>query len=317
MAGLAFVDMGKRNNWKLFLTKIEQSLPFETVDKKEVILGHKSVKDHASFVKLCKSLKFDDLKQSSFAKGFPTKDGNIILLSKLQKTKEFGSAGNTTAKEDKALEQLRDAITAEKQRTGLLELPFKIKNNTFKVYDVISTPGTPKSDFHFVDKAGKEVFWMSHKDGKTEKDFQQWGGISEKEVEVNRHKETQKFIESCKSVWGDKLPNATTAAMKIKSEDLKNMAVYGVEYGGEFGRQNVNVCLQGNLSIKLVNKFYQVVADAHITYNGEVPHGGYDPVFMIIYKGDRDQFGIGGARLTISPIGCRKITVHPPGKEWI
>lgn len=316
MAGLAYADMIKRDNWKLFLTKIENSAPFETVDKKEVILGHSSAKDHMLFIKMCKSMKVDDLKNSIFSKGFPTKSGAFILLSKLQKTKEFGSAGNTTAKEDKALDQLREAIVAEKKRTGLIELPFKIKSNSFKVYDAISTPGTPKSDFHFVDKAGKEVYWMSHKDGRTEKDFQQWGGISEKEIEVNKHKETQKFIESCKAVWGDRLPNATTAAMKIKSDQLKNMAVYGVEYGKAFGRQNVNACYQGDVSLKLVGKFYEVFSP-HTTYNGEVPHGGYDPVFMIIYKGDRDQFGIGGARLTISPMGCRKITAHPPGKEWL
>jgi hypothetical protein len=312
MAGLTALDLDKRNNWALFTKKIAAGMPFETVDKKEIFIGHKIKRNHDILIKELSALNPSKLKTSIFSEKasivFPTTDGRSISITKLQKTKEFGSAGNTTAKEDKALQQLIDAISAEKQTTGLIELPFKFNGKNFLVYDTISTPGTPKSDFHFVDKSGKEVFWMSHKDGKTEKDFQQWGGISEKEKEVNEHKETQNFISKCIAKFGSKMPNATTVAMKIKDKKLQNMSVYGVDFGKVTGRQNVDVCLQGNLSIKKVGGYYTVEADAHMTKNGEVPHDGYEPVFMIIYKGDRSQFGIGGARVTISPLNCRKVT---------
>jgi hypothetical protein len=312
MAGLSAIDLGKRNNWALFLRKIADGMPFETVDKKEVIIGHKLKSAHTTLVEHISSLDSTKLNTSVFADRasvvFPTVDGKSISLTKLQKTREFGSTGNTTAKEDKALSQLINAISAEKVKTGLVELPFKFRGKTFNVYDTISTPGTPKSDFHFVNKNGVEVFWMSHKYGKTEKDFQQWGGISDKEKEVNSHKETQNFIEKCVARFGTRIPNTTTVAMEINDPKLKNMSVYGVDYGKAMGRQNVDVCLQGNLSIKKVGEYYTVVADAHTTVNGEVPDSGYEPVFMIIYKGDRSQFGIGGARVTISPRNCRKIS---------
>lgn len=312
MAGLSISDLGKRNNWDLFKKKIESGLPFETVDKKEIILGHKTKTANDEFVKEIKKISLSSLPTSIFMVGrslsFPTKTGDNILISKIQKTREFGSAGNTTAKEDKALSELRDCISEEKKKTGLIELPFKVRGRTFMVYDAISTPGTPKSDFHFVDKNGKEVYWMSHKDGKSEKDFQQWGGISEKEVNANKHKETQDFISKCVALFGDKIPNATTYAMKISDNKLKNIAVYGDEFGKELGRQNVDICLQGKVSLIKSGSFYQVTADAHVSHNGDAQHGGYEPVFMIIYKGDRTQFGIGGARMTISPAGCRKVT---------
>lgn len=315
MAGLQVADLEKRNNWNLFLLKVLGSLPFETIDGKTTVVGHPDKRSHSLFVKELKNLTPSSLKTQMFSnKGsvtFPTTTGTI-LLTKLQKTKEFGSAGNTTAKEDKALSDLRAAISEEKTKSGLIELPFKVGSRKFMVYDAIQTPGTPKSDFHFVDKLGNEVFWMSHKDGKSEKDFQQWGGISEKEVPVNKHPETQIFIEKCQALFGSRIPNATTAAMEIKDPKLQNMSVYGIDYGKAPGRQNVDICLQGVVSLKKIGGFYTVTASAHVTLNGDIPHDGYEPVFMVIYKGDRSQFGVGGARFSISPRNCRKIT-----RPWI
>lgn len=315
MAGLSVVDLEKRNNWALFLKKAQDSLPFETVDGKTAVLGHSDKKSQALFAKELNSMQPSGLKTQMFQNknsvSFPTTTGTI-LLTKLKKTKEFGSAGNTTAKEDKALQDLRTAISEEKIKTGLIELPFKVDGKEFMVYDAISTPGTPKQDFHFVDKSGVEMFWMSHKDGRTERDFQQWGGMSEKEVPVNKHPETQLFIQKCQALFGTRIPNATTAAMEIKDPKLQNMSVYGIDFGKVPGRQNVNICLQGAVQIKKIGSFYTVTAASHVTLNGEVPHDGYEPVFMVIYKGDRDQFGVGGARFSISPRNCRKIT-----RPWI
>jgi len=318
MAGLSVADLSKRDNWNLILIKIEGKIPFILTTGAETTVGHKDTKKHKIYVDAIKSISVPNIRSSFLQVGssivFTTIDGKKIKLTDIQKTKEFGSAGNTTAKEDAALEQLRSHIISIKKQTGLNEIPIHMNGKIFNVSDAESTPGTPKSDFHLLDKNNKEVVWISHKDGRTEKDFQQWGGISEKEEKVNHHKETQQFILECQSIFGDKIPNATTMSKKIKNKVLKCMAIYGVDYGSAFGRQNVNVCYQGSLSVVKFGSYYFIVTSAHEHWNGEVPSGGYDPVFMITYKGDRSQFGISGARLTISPSGCRKSTPMPSDK---
>jgi hypothetical protein len=44
----------------------------------------------------------------------------------------------------------------------------------------------------------------------------------------------------------------------------------------------------------------------HVHLNGEsVDAGGFEPVLMAIYKGDRSDAGVRGTRIVISPIGGR------------
>ena len=49
----------------------------------------------------------------------------------------------------------------------------------------------------------------------------------------------------------------------------------------------------------------------HVLENGEAITGDYEPVLMAIYKGDRSQFGLKGARFVIQPKASRGVT------EWI
>ena len=89
------------------------------------------------------------------------------------------------------------------------------------MFDVFSTPGTPKSDFHLVDINGNEIVWISHKDGKTAKDFQQWGGISQaKEPSVYSNEEVQTFVKDLKTAYPNGLPRETTLFRKIKNKQL-------------------------------------------------------------------------------------------------
>ena len=151
------------------------------------------------------------------------------------------------------------------------------------------------------------TIWISHKDGSRAKDFQQWGGISErKEPKIFNHKETQKFIEDLKRVYPDGLPPATTLFRHIKDEKLKMWSVYGNEYGSKMGEQNVTVLLQGPVSLKKSGRNYLLDSN-HVHFNGDSVDGdGYDPVLMAIFKGDRSDAGVKGTRIDISPVGGRK-----------
>lgn len=217
-----------------------------------------------------------------------------------------GSGIGGTAKEDAQLKSLQDQIEKALSEDDLLDIPIKIGKNIYRVAGAASTPGTPKSDFHLLDSNGKEVVWISHKDGSTPKDFQQWSGMSErKEKEIYDHRETQKFIKDVASMTGSVMPRATTLSRPIQDKRLMNLAVYGNEFGRGFSRQNVTLLLQGPVNLVKNKGFYELTSN-HTSINGDPMKGGYEPVFMSIYKGDRSNFGIQGARFAIQPKQSRK-----------
>lgn len=302
MAQLSASEL-RKYDWRpeVFIRKIQEQSPFEVSGGKKVILimpkNGKKILESGSTQEL-NAIRFADT------------EGNIFKLSDFVKNQEFGGKGERggTAKEDRALASLRDQINKAKKKQKTSTINVRIGNKTYKVFDAASTPGTPKSDFHLLDINGKEIVWISHKDGKTEKDFQQWGGMSQRsEPTIFSHPEVQKFIKDLDNLYPDGLPNATTLARKIKDNKLKSMSVYGNEFGSAFSRQNVTITLQGDVILEESGKSYKLTA-YHAHLNGEELHGGYEPCFMAIYKGDRSDFGIKGTRVVIAPMGCRKIT---------
>ena len=285
---------------ELFLKKYKNNKEFELTSGKHVVFQkNKAVIDIVT------------RRQPTTGVKLLGKDGVEYQFKDLKKNVEFGGRGegSGTAKEDKELESLINQIDAAKAAEASTTIKVKVAGKTYKVFTAVSTPGTPKSDFHLVDENGKEVVWISHKDGKTAKDFQQWGGISQtKEPTVFKHKETQKFVEDLKKMYPDGLPRATTLYRKIKDKHLKMLSVYGNAYGGALGRQNTSILLQG--PVKLVKKGanYELSAN-HVHFNGDsVDADGFEPVLMAIYKGDRSDAGVKGTRIVISPIGGRKGT---------
>jgi len=240
-------------------------------------------------------------------------DKTDYKLTDLGKTKEFGGRGegSGTAKEDIELASLRDQIEQVKTLIGKSTIPMNIGNKIYDVFDVVTTPGTPKSDFHLVDIDGNELVWISHKDGSKPKDFQQWGGVSaRKEPSIASHIEVKGFISDLKLAYPDGLPRATTLYRKIKDKKLKMISVYGNEYkskGKNLSRQNCSLLIQGPVKIKKQGKSY-VFQSNHVHYNGEDMTGGFTPVLTAIYKGDRNDAGVKGTRIVIMPIEGRKMT---------
>jgi hypothetical protein len=302
MANLSPAEL-RKYDWRpaVFVRKLKEKEPFEVTGGKKVVLVY--VKGVETILEKGSSKQLGDLR-------FTDGKGGVYKLSDFIKNKDFGGkgAGSGTVKEDRALMQLREQIQEAKAKEGRSEIIVRIDGRDYKCADVVSTPGTPKSDFHLVDADGKETVWMSHKDGKTEKDFQQWGGMSERvEPAIYRHRESQKFIKEMNAMFPTGIPNATTVARKIKDRYLKQMAVYGNEFSKPFSRQNTTLMLQGAVVLKKSGGKY-IIDAYHSHVNGDNMEGGYEPVFMAIYKGDRSDFGIKGARVVIAPFGCRKIT---------
>ena len=254
-----------------------------------------------------------DLKKGNIPDSFPLEDGRTVRLTGLEKTGEFGGkgAGFSTRDEDAALTQINEML--EQMKQGKSEINLVIGDKTVPVAKFVSTPGTPKSDFHAVDASGNEVAWISHKKGSKARDFGQWGGMSDREMKAvyqnmpEAKEEILKFAKDVIDMTGGEIPRATTYARKIKNGKLRGISIYGNGFGGERGQQNVDLILQG----EPVFKGNRLIATGSAHTNGERLEDEFEPVLMAMYKGDRDNFGVKGARFSIYPAGGRKIT------KWI
>lgn len=317
MATLTYSDLLKRNNVEVLINRIDGGVIQITDNKSPLLKCSGKVKlTMAGAVTVFNKYNEESLRMFLTTRQGADKleveaEGRFYSITKIYKDKVFGGSGtgSGTAKEDAQLASLQQQILNAIIESGTNYIEVKVKNKKHKVIGAESTPGTPKSDFHLLDLSKKECVWISHKDGKTAKDFQQWGGVSKKEYSKTP-KEVCEFVSKINSLFNGKMPSAMTIATKIKDSHLKNTAVYGVDYGKNLGRQNVSMLLQGD--VKLVKKSGHYEIEAHHThYNGDKITGDFEPVLMAIYKGDRDNFGIKGARFGISPIKSRAV------KKWL
>lgn len=305
MAGLSPAQLRKRNNFSLFRTRIASRGDFTLVEGN----GQK-VKIDPAVANTLRSVEDLDQYQQGQSIVFPTTLRGEVRLTQLYKDSAFsGRTQNTTAAEDAEVSSIRRKLEQIKNQTGSDFVNLQVGKNSYQVVNVESTPGTPKSDFHFRDVNGNMVGFVSHKDGSSATSIQQWGGMTPRgEPMIAAHPETQAFVQTCQAKFGNSMPRATTVARKIKDNRLKMMAVYGSGFGGGLSIQNVDVLLQGSVNITRTGVGrYKLVASANTHSNGDPIGGAYEPVFMCIYKGDRDNYGIKNARMVISGKGGRSI----------
>jgi hypothetical protein len=240
--------------------------------------------------------------------------GRSWKIFQIFKSPEFGGAGaSKTAKEDATLEDLKEQIMNAKKAEGTSTIKIKVGSKVYDVSDAVSTPGTPKSDFHLVDGSGKEVVWISHKDGKRARDFQQWGGVTESaEPEIFRHPETQKWLKDLSTLYPNGMPPGPTVFRKIKDKRLKMLSVYGNEFGRALSRQNTSLMLQGDVKLRKLGGYYEITA-YHIHLNGDDLDGTeYEPVLTAKFTTGRKFGQLQNTRALILPEGSRKMNELPP-----
>ena len=233
-------------------------------------------------------------------------DGKPVAWGSLKKTAEFdGKDGdNGTSHEVAAL----SSINRQLKNIGDV-VSIKVGGKIFKVTRAKNKQNTPKSDFEFLDAKGEPVIWISHKNGLGPRDFNQFGGVTN--PGIANHSEVEKFIKDMQRKYGKKIPNKTNARRKIKDNKLKMKAVFGIDYGKELGPNNVSAMIQGPIKLVKKGSHYEFEA-ANIFYNGDKMTGDYEPVLMIMYRGDRNNGGIQGARLAIYPLYGRGESA-----EWV
>ena len=247
-------------------------------------------------------------KKAMDAVEFTGTDGKKYQLKDLAKSSEFGGKGkgSGTRAEDEALADLKKKFQAVIEKETVPFIYMKIGKKTAPVMTIESTPGTPKSDFHFMDLSGKEVFWISHKKGRKANDFQQYGGMPE--LKFTASKDMLGFVAAVeKELTGQKrFPMKTAYARKVTDASLIMMSLYGKEFkrGKADGRQNIDVLYQGMMNFKRLGvakdgiPIYTLTSN-HTQLHGEKPKTDYECWYYVRPEQAKNQFGIPGARFFI------------------
>lgn len=303
MATLNPNELAKRNNFNVFLSRIRAGKEFTLSESN----GQK-IKLNKSILTQLSSINHFNRFKSGRSIMLPTSSGQYINLTQIYKDSEFsGRTQATTAQEDAQIIRVNQQLQDIFDKLGTDFIPLKVGSTTYQVGLCESTPGTPKCDFHFRGISGY-VGHVSHKAGSGPKAFQQWSGTSARvEPTIYNHPETQAFINTLLEIFPNGMPPATTVGRKIQDETLKKLAVYGNGFGGPKGENNVDITMQGVLNIQSRGRYYELTCTGHKMNNGDRINGSYEPVFLGVYKGDRSDHGIRGARVIIQPIGGRSI----------
>lgn len=303
MAKLSLKELEKRNNFYIFAKRIAIGQGFYVINSDKLITLSPNILDNL--------IEINDLNKYKVGSSIvlPTADGEVIKLSNLYKDSEFANRTQySTAKQDEAIFNLALIIDTIKEQTKKDYVTIKIVNNTYNIKSIKVLGDKSKADFCFMDLENKRVGFISHKYGTSPKDFQQWSGTSKRfQSQIADHPETISFISDLKNLFKDGCPRASTVARKIIDPELKKIAVFGNEFGLQFSKDNVEAVMQGKLGLQPSGEVF-VLSGSHYTIpNGELPKYGYDPVFMAVHKKDRADHWITNCRVTINPIGSRKI----------
>lgn len=161
--------------------------------------------------------------------------------------------------------------------------------------------GTPKADFAFVDKAGYEIYYISHKAGTTPAHYQQYGGLKDLKdspawdlIAPELAKKIRKTIRGVE--FGSGLAVKKSLKNTGPEGQIKKLAAYGQDYNSSAeGPQNVSAIIQGEISFTPAGSGTYDLNAAHVYLNGENMSGDADPVFIVRYDSERDSL-IGGIK---------------------
>ena len=171
------------------------------------------------------------------------------------------------------------------------------------------------------------VVWISHKKGTSANDFQNWGGISERnERKIASKKATKEFVEKITETLAENpAKQGDLYTMEISDNEIKYLSVFGRDWKRgslNYGPNNVNVVIQGNVDLVFTGQYdhylnrpiYKIKAIHVIENFGTVGSfypfdnktSDYNAVFAMRYASDRSNAKLPNARLGIYPQGWRQ-----------
>lgn len=243
------------------------------------------------------------------------KDG-FIPISTIRKPTNFAPTGYEA--------EVVSLINKHIAQNNNIPIDIKIKGDT-KIYKGISgaiqvdtnikrqggVSADPKADIIlYINKkdilSSKNIFISHKKEGGPEA-FQQYGGLTEKAgSDIYGHPETKKFLKAVAKNIDPKEGLKNPMFMKVKDNTLKNMSIYGPDYGSAYGLQHVQLIGQGLPKLTPTKKenVYELDFSSHMSISGDLSHfgGGYTPVFGATFRAGRG-FEIDGKRYDGARVG--------------
>jgi len=163
-------------------------------------------------------------------------------------------------------------------------------------------PGHNKADMYIVNSKGQPTAFISLKHGSGPISIHQWGGISFPPMRDNPN--VIKFAKRVRQLFPDGFPVGKGVGRRINDDLLKNQTVFGKDFGGAPGINNVDLVLQGFTKLQQIGNKFTLVGE-FLWPNGDTPTGPHEPVLMARWSGDRSNFGIKNARFSLYSAGGR------------
>lgn len=297
---LKFYDLQKYGGPRLkkIADKIKNGEPFDMISGEQVVLLFNKPEYESLFITAniegLKSLTKTNINSFLF---FKDKNDKTYAIGNLLKNKDFGGkgGGSGTKVEDIALEDVNKKL----QELGSIDVKLSPNGEVYKgIIGATTVSGTPKADFTFNNETGPVVF-ISHKDGKGPKDFQQYSGFQG----LSDYPEIKSFIEDVKIKTGGEFKPGDSFRRKIQDKNIKLKAVYGLNQSvGNYEKNNCQVILQGPIDLKLnTEDNVYLVESNHKVINPNIPEGDYEPYMYVTFRSDRNNEGVKNARFGTYP----------------
>jgi hypothetical protein len=243
----------------------------------------------------------------------PSFKGNkTVRISSLHKPQNVAGVRTAATAEDIHLDYLKKQLHQAKEHTGKDEVTIRTHHGDIQAHSIEKVPGTPKADFVVKNKAGKHTYYISHKAGQTQRDYQQFGGISSH----TEHPAVKEFAKHLQTHHSEGVSGKTVGMklnLKNKSHnELAHKSIFGNKYSQEHGINNVHALMQGHVNITPHPEgHFTFTPTASVHFNTgthkDVPHGMN--LQIQARAGDRHQLGVKNTRVTINPVGASK-TLH-------
>ena len=306
---LKITDLRKDENRVLmFIKKIKEKEPFATNGKGDVTIPMSELDAVNKFMKA----DDDRFPARGSSMVVNTSGGKLKIPGDFLKTGDFGGrgAGSGTNAETMAMNYFNDGLNKILQREGVPEIKLRINNRTVMCAAMVKTEGKyggyePKSDMTIIDAQGKPVAYISHKAGRTAKDYQQYGGLSDKALPTKYHnnKDVKKFMQDILKQKPDGLQSGDSYYRPVRDPNLVKMMMYGPEYGKKPSISNVDEFHLGNMMLKGKKEGPYVITSVHKGTNGEVPKGQFEAVLFARFQARRGDARAAGEVLKNARVG--------------
>jgi hypothetical protein len=230
-------------------------------------------------------------------------DGKAHSITAVSKTIDLGGRGKGGS-----LKAEKKAFASLQEQFSNIELPITltIAEEKFEGVDgVVNVKENQKADFAFTINKRPAIF-VSYKPGSNPRGVILYGGITD----LAESSEVQSFIKAVQAKTKSMKEDRTEYGAPVKDLSVANKAMFGSNYGSNFGDNNVQFIVQGdNLQLSGSEKSYTLQA-SHIIVSGKPPgEGSYEPYYNARYASDRNQFNIQNCRFSVIPVGARKMTL--------